>query len=80
MYPFREYSGVGAFIIYGANISHLFQQAAVDVDRLLEGETPEKLPIQQATAFEMIVNLKTAERLGLSLPPLVLARADEVIE
>ena len=80
VYPFREYSGVGAFIIYGANISHLFQQAAVYVDRLLKGETPEKLPIQQATAFEMIVNLKTAKRLGLSLPPLVLARADEVIE
>jgi putative ABC transport system substrate-binding protein len=80
VYPFREYAGVGAFIIYGANISHLFQQAAVYVDRLLKGETPDKLPIQQATAFEMIVNLKTAEKLGLVLPPLVLARADEVVE
>jgi putative ABC transport system substrate-binding protein len=80
VYPFREYSGVGAFIIYGANISHLFQQAAIYVDRLLKGETPDQLPIQQATAFEMIVNLKTAEKVGVVLPPLVLARADELVE
>jgi putative ABC transport system substrate-binding protein len=80
VYPFREYAQSGAFIIYGANISHLFERAAVYVDRLLRGETPDRLPIQQATAFEMIVNVKTAETLGLTLSPLVLARADEVIE
>jgi putative tryptophan/tyrosine transport system substrate-binding protein len=80
VYPFREYADAGAFIIYGANISHLFQQAAVYVDRLLKGETPDRLPIQQATSFEMIVNLKTAETLGVTLSPFVLARADEVVE
>jgi putative ABC transport system substrate-binding protein len=80
VYPFREYVGVGGLVIYGANISHLFQQAAVYVDRLLKGETPDSLPIQQATAFEMIVNLKTAEKLGLVLSPLVLARADLVVD
>lgn len=80
IYPFREYSGAGAFMIYGANISNLFQQVAYYVDRILKGESPENLPIQQATAFELIVNLKAADKLGLSLSPVVLARADEVIE
>lgn len=80
IYPFREYADAGAFIIYGANISHLFQQAAVYVDRLLKGETPERLPIQQATSFEIIVDMKTAEKIGVTLPPFVLARADEIVE
>jgi putative ABC transport system substrate-binding protein len=80
VYPFREYASVGAFIIYGANISHLFRQAASYVDRILKGESVENLPIQQATEFELIVSLKVANRIGLSLPPVVLARADEVIE
>jgi putative ABC transport system substrate-binding protein len=80
IYPFREYTDVDAFIIYGANISVLFQNVAGYVDRILKGEAPESLPIQQATAFELIVNLKTAEKLGLPLSQLLLARADEVIE
>jgi putative ABC transport system substrate-binding protein len=80
VYPFREYADVDAFVIYGANISVLFQNVAGYVDRILKGEAPESLPIQQATAFELIVNLKTAAKLGLSVSQLVLARADEVIE
>lgn len=80
IYPFREYSGAGAFMILGANISNLFQQAAHYVDRILKGESPDKLPIQQATAFELIVNLKAAQKIGVTLSPIVLARADEVVE
>ena len=80
IYPFREYATVGGFIIYGANISALFENAAGYVDRILKGEKPGDLPVQQATAFEMIINLKAATKLGLSLPPNVLVRADEVIE
>jgi putative ABC transport system substrate-binding protein len=80
IYPFREYAEVGGFIIYGANISILFERAADYVHRILSGEAPSNLPVQQATAFEIIINLKAAARLGLTLPPAVLARADEVIE
>jgi putative ABC transport system substrate-binding protein len=80
IYPFREYAPVGGFIIYGANISVLFENAATYVDRILKGEKPGDLPVQQATAFEVIINLKAAAQLGLTLPPSVLIRADEVIE
>jgi putative ABC transport system substrate-binding protein len=80
IYPFREYAAVGGFVIYGANISNLFENAAVYVDRILKGEKPGDLPVQQATAFEVIINLKAGAKLGLTLPPSVLVRADEVIE
>jgi putative ABC transport system substrate-binding protein len=80
IYPFREYAEVGGFIIYGANLSILFERAATYVDRILKGEGPGDLPVQQATAFEVIINLKSAAKLGLTLPASVLVRADEVIE
>jgi putative ABC transport system substrate-binding protein len=80
IYPFREYADVGGFIIYGANISILFERAADYANRILNGEIPRNLPVQQATAFEIVINLKAAARLGLTLSPTVLARADEVIE
>jgi putative tryptophan/tyrosine transport system substrate-binding protein len=80
VYPFREYAGAGAFIIYGANISVLFQNVAAYADRILKGESPANLPIQQATAFELIVDLKAAQKIGLTLPPAVLARVDEVMD
>lgn len=80
IYPFRDYATIGGFIIYGANISVLFDNAASYVDRILKGERPGDLPVQQATAFEVIINLKAAAKLGLTLPPSVLVRADEVIE
>ncbi|MGZ4988821.1 MAG: ABC transporter substrate-binding protein [Limisphaerales bacterium] len=80
IYPFREYADVGGLLIYGANISVLFERAADYLDRLLKGEKPGNLPVQQATAFELIINLKAAARLGLTIPPNVLIRADEVIE
>jgi putative ABC transport system substrate-binding protein len=80
IYPFREYRDAGAFIIYGANISILFERAAEYVDRILKGEKPGNLPVQQATAFELIINMKAASGLGLKVPSMVQVRADEVIE
>ena len=80
IYPFREYAGVGGLFVYGANISVLFERAAEYLDRLLKGEKVGNLPVQQATAFELIVNTRTASALGLTLPPSVLLRADDVIE
>ena len=80
IYPFREYVDVGGFIIYGANISVLFERAAEYVDRILKGEKPANLPVQQATAFDLIINLKVAGGLGLKVPAAVQVRADEIIE
>ena len=80
IYPFREYAGVGGLFVYGANISVLFERAAEYLDRLLKGEKVGNLPVQQATAFELIVNTRTASALGLTVPPSVLLRADDVIE
>jgi len=80
IYPFREYAPVGGLITYGADIASLFERSADYVHRILHGESPKNLPIQQATRFEIIINLKTATKFGLSLPPAILARADEVIE
>jgi putative ABC transport system substrate-binding protein len=80
MYPFREYVEVGGLLIHGANIGVLFERAAAYVDRILKGTKPGDLPVQQATEFELIINLKTAKTLGLDVPPQLLARADEVIE
>jgi putative tryptophan/tyrosine transport system substrate-binding protein len=80
IYPFREYAGVGGLFVYGANISVLFERAAEYLDRLLKGEKVGNLPVQQATAFELIVNTRTASALGLTVPPSVLLRADDVVE
>jgi putative ABC transport system substrate-binding protein len=74
IYPFREYAAVGGLFIYGANISTFY------LDKLLKGEKVSNLPVQQATAFELIVNTKTASALGLTVPPNILLRADDVIE
>ena len=80
IYPFNEYAGAGGLFIYGANISVLFERAAEYLDRLLKGEKVGNLPVQQATAFELIVNAKAAAALRLAIPPNILLRADEVIE
>jgi putative ABC transport system substrate-binding protein len=80
IYPFPEYVEAGAFIVHGANLSVLFERAAVYVDKILRGEKPGDLPVQQATAFELVINLKAATALGITVPPMLLVRADEVIE
>jgi ABC-type uncharacterized transport system substrate-binding protein len=80
VYPFREYAGVGGLMIHGANLGRLFERAAGYVDRILKGAKPADLPVQLATEFELIINLKTAAAMSLTVPPTLLARADEVIE
>ena len=80
VYPFREYNDVGGLIIHGANLGILLERAAGYVDRILKGAKPADLPVQLATEFELIINLKTASIIGLTIPPTLIARADEVIE
>ena len=80
VYPFREYAEVGGLMIHGANLGSLFERAAGYVDRILKGAKPADLPVQLATEFELIINLKTAAAIGLTVPPTLIARADEVLE
>jgi putative ABC transport system substrate-binding protein len=80
MYELRAYVEAGGLISYGADVNEIWRRAATFVDKILKGAWPAELPVEQPSKFELLLNLKAAKTLGLTIPPSLLARADQVIE
>jgi putative ABC transport system substrate-binding protein len=79
IYMYREWADAGGFMAYGASLREVYRRVATLMDKILKGAKPADLPIEQPMTFELIINLKTAQALGLTIPPTLLFQADEVI-